>query len=353
MQPMDLRRRRLPLLFAALLALAACLAGAVLSTTGAAAAGPQKLAFYSVSTKQIFINNTDDLARGQGHNPFGNYAHSSVGTPRNEKLFGPFAGDEAEYAFALYTDTSHKTKAGSAIFICQYDFNQNSFCDAALELDGGTLIGKGAFNFNATTYSLAIVGGTGSYRTLRGHLDGAALGPATQKQPVHRSVPMLQQQRLSLAVAPAASSRQQLTQYSTPAHETFVGNIDDETRGAVSNPFGTHTKGAASTKEQNNGPFPGDEVLFSFSLYRTAKLAASTGSAVYTCWYAFDKDAFCDVLVQPKTGGALLAAGTLNFDAKTFALAVTGGTGPYRGVAGDLVVTPSGKHAQRLAIDLG
>jgi hypothetical protein len=338
-------------LVAALVALA-CVAGAVLSTTGAAAAGPQKLTFYSVSTKQIFINNTDDLARGQGHNPFGNYAHSSVPQPRNEKLFGPFAGDEAEYAFALYTDKSHKTKAGSAIFVCQYDFNQNSFCDAAFDLDGGTLIGKGAFNFNATTYSLAIVGGTGSYRTIRGHLDGAALGPATQKQPVHRSVPMLQQQRLSLEMAPATTGRQQLTQYSTPAHETFVGNIDDETRGAVSNPFGTHTKGAASTNEQNNGPFPGDEVLFSFSLYRSATLAASTGSAVYTCWYTFDKDAFCDVFVQMKAGGTLLAAGTLNFDAKTFTLAVTGGTGPYTGAAGDLVVTPSGKHAQHLAIDL-
>lgn len=341
------------MLVAALLALAACLAGAVLATNGAAGAGPQKLAFYSVSTKQIFINNTDDLARGQGHNPFGNYAHSSVPQPRNEKLFGPFAGDEAEYAFALYSDKSHKTKAGSAIFVCQYDFNQNSFCDAAFELDGGTLIGKGAFNFNATTYSLAIVGGTGSYRTIRGHLDGASLGPGTQKQPVHRSVPMLQQQRLSLEIAPTTSGKQRLTQYSTPAHETFVGNIDDETRGAVSNPFGTHTKGAASTNEQNNGPFPGDEVLFSFNLARSAALAGSTGSAVYTCWYTFDKNAFCDVFVEMKAGGTLLAAGTLNFNAKTFTLAVTGGTGPYRGVAGELTVTPSGKHAQRLAIDLG
>jgi hypothetical protein len=349
--PMKLRQRRLPLLAAALVALA-CVAAGVLSTTGAAAP-PQKLTFYSVLTKQIFINNTDDLARGQGHNPFGNYAHSSTPTLRNEKLFGPFAGDEAEYAFALYTDKSHKTKAGSAIFVCQYDFNQNSFCDTAFTLGGGTVIAKGAFNFNATTYSLAIVGGTGSYRTIRGHLDGAALGPGTQRQPVHRSVPMLQQQRLSLQIAPTASSRQKLTQYSTPAHETFVGNIDDETRGAVSNPFGTHTKGAASTNEQNNGPFPGDEVLFSFNLYRGAALSGSTGSAVYTCWYTFAKNAFCDVFVQLKAGGTLLAAGTLNFDAKTFALAVTGGTGPYRGVAGDLTVTPSGKHAQRLAIDLG
>ena len=82
-------------------------------------------------------------------------------------------------------------------------------------------------------------------------------------------------------------------------------------------------------------------------------LSGSTGSAVYTCWYTFAKNAFCDVFVQLKAGGTLLAAGTLNFDAKTFALAVTGGTGPYRGVAGDLAVTPSGKHAQRLAIDLG
>jgi hypothetical protein len=74
---------------------------------------------------------------------------------------------------------------------------------------------------------------------------------------------------------------------------------------------------------------------------------------VYTCWYMFHKDAFCDVFLQLKSGGALLAAGTVDFNAKTFALAVTGGTGPYRGAAGDVAVTPSGKHAQRLAIALG
>jgi hypothetical protein len=209
--------------------LAVCLTGTARSAAGAAIAGPQRLTFYSVSMKEIFINNTDDLARGQGHNPFGNYAHSSVPTPKNEKLFGPFAGDEAEHAVALYADRSHKTKVGSAIFICQYDFNQNSFCDAAFELDGGTLIGKGAYNFNATAYALAIVGGTGKYRTMRGHIDATSLGVGTQKQPVHRSVPMLQQQRLSVDMAPAASGKQRLTQYSTPAHETFVARMSRTT----------------------------------------------------------------------------------------------------------------------------
>ena len=183
------------------------LAGAALltATAGPAGAGSRSQAFtlYSTPTKHQFVNNTDDLARGEGHNPFGNYTSSSITTRANERLFGPFPGDEGEYAFSLSTSASHKTGAGSAIFICQYGFNLNALCDAAFQLDGGTLVGKGPVDFNSGKATLAIIGGTFKYRTTRGKVDLSALGSATQAQPVYRPVPMLQAQRLAFLIQPA------------------------------------------------------------------------------------------------------------------------------------------------------
>ena len=103
--------------------------------------------------------------------------------------------------------------------------------------------------------------------------------------------------------------------------------------------------------EQGDGPFPGDQALFTFQLYATARLATPLGSAVYTCQYYFDKNAFCDATFRLK-GGTLIAAGTLNFNGHTFALAITGGYGSYAGANGDLEASPSGKHAQRLVFHL-
>ena len=163
----------------------------------------QSFTLYAVATKKQFVNNTDDLARGVGHNPFGNYASSTINTRANEKVYGPFPGDEGEFAFALYTsatDQSKKTAAGSAIVICQYNFNQDAFCDASFQLNGGSLVGKGAFNFNSKTSTLAIIGGTFKYRSMKGAVTGLALGTATQGQPVFRVVPMLQAQRLAFVI---------------------------------------------------------------------------------------------------------------------------------------------------------
>ena len=142
-----------------------------------------------------------------------------------------------------------------------------------------------------------------------------------------------------------------ITLYSSPTHEAFVANADDEIRGDVSNPFGTHISREASglsNLDEKQGPFPGDEALFTFNVYPTGKLQASVGSAVFTCQYYFDKNAFCDVSFQ-LNGGSLVAAGAFNFNAPTFALAITGGYGKYSGASGDIEASPSGKLAQRLS----
>lgn len=167
------------------------------STTGAEA---KSFTLYAVSTKRKFVNNTDDRARGEGKNPFGNYTGSFATAPSDERAFGPFAGDEGVYLFALYSDAKHTKQAGSATFICQYNFGHNGICDASFELDGGALVGKGAYNYDARKFRLAIVGGTSAYRSLRGVVRIATLGLATQKPPVRSAVPMLQAQRLDFAI---------------------------------------------------------------------------------------------------------------------------------------------------------
>jgi hypothetical protein len=187
---------------AALAALVAVGVGVTSATASTkSASGVQRFTYYSSVKNERYINNVDDLSRGEGHNPFGNV--SSVKPPTNEKTSGPLAGDEAMYAFDLFTNSDLKTKAGSVIFVCWYNFNRNALCDAAFQLSGGTLIGKGAFNFSNQQFSLALLGGTSKYRSTGGSVQISALGAKTQAQPVFRVVPMLQAQRLSFLVEPA------------------------------------------------------------------------------------------------------------------------------------------------------
>jgi hypothetical protein len=152
-----------------LLALAA-LAVAALFTAGSASAstGQQKFTIYSVATQEQFMNMSDDRARGKGNTPFGNFKDTS--TPTKESGVGPFPGDIALFSFALYTSADLSKSAGSGVFTCQYNFNQNAFCDVSYQLSGGTLICAGAFNFNAKTFTLTIKGGTGKYRSMKGNI---------------------------------------------------------------------------------------------------------------------------------------------------------------------------------------
>lgn len=314
----------------------------VRATTGAAS-----LRLYGVLTHEVFVNNADDRLRGQGHNPFGNPGTAPT-PPANEKVFGPLAGDEGEYSFSLATGADHKSPAGTASFVCQYDFNENSFCDASFQLAHGTLLAKGGFAFEAARFTLAIEGGTAAYRNMVGVVEITALGQATQPQPVVRTVPMIQSQRLAFTLSrPSPQHAQKHVWYSNVTDEVFVNNDDDEARGAVNNPYGIHDAKAATKDESGSGPFPGDEALFKFGIFTGSKLDTGAGSGVYACEYSFAKTAFCDVTFE-LDDGTLDADGTLDFGAHSWALTVTGGTGRYAGVSGEVDATPSGKHAQKL-----
>ena len=140
--------------------------------SAAAAARVQKLTLYSVAQQEQYVDNSDSLTLGEGDNPFGSFKDVSGVT--NKQSHGPFPGDMAVFSFNLYTNASLRTRAGSAIFTCQYNFSKNAFCDASFELkNGGTLIAAGAFNFNASRFTLAVTGGYGRYVAASGVLEEA------------------------------------------------------------------------------------------------------------------------------------------------------------------------------------
>jgi len=163
-----------PVCLAALVVVATSVAGILpacaMSSSGEVVNVSKKISLYSVATSEQFVNNEDDRARGEGTNPFGNFRDESPVV--KETANGPFPGDESVFTFSLYTNARLETKAGSAVLTCLYNFNKNAFCDATYQLDGGTLVAAGAFNFNASNFVLVITGGYGKYSDVKGVLEG-------------------------------------------------------------------------------------------------------------------------------------------------------------------------------------
>ena len=86
---------------------------------------------------------------------------------------------------------------------------------------------------------------------------------------------------------------------------------------------------AGNAKQQvTNAALPGDEALVSYQLFTTARLQTTAGSAVLTCQYGFDRNAYCSGAVDLENGARLSASGTLNADATHVTLVVTGGYEP-------------------------
>jgi len=135
-----------------------------------------------------------------------------------------------------------------------------------------------------------------------------------------------------------------LVLYSDAKRARFLDNSDDRISGRTTpadpgtaaivqslsgGPF--HLIHAASaTRPVSDGPLPGDQALVSFNVFTTAELQRTVGSAVLTCRYAFDGNAYCDGALDLEDGVRLTATGTLNAAADHFTLAVTSGQG--RGV---------------------
>ena len=143
-----------------------------------------------------------------------------------------------------------------------------------------------------------------------------------------------------------------LVLYSVTEQEQYVNNQDDRTRGKGNNPFGNYKDSSPITGKSTDGPFPGDEAIFTFDLYTAPDLKTHVGSAVFTCQYNFQKNAFCDASFQLASGGTLIAEGGFGFAANTFTLAVTGSYGPLVNKRGTVTESAGPKHSQKLKFDL-
>jgi hypothetical protein len=75
------------------------------------------------------------------------------------------------------------------------------------------------------------------------------------------------------------------------------------------------------------GPQPGDQALLSLSLYKTAGLSRSAGSAQLSCQYGLNQQALCDATVYLQDGSRLTASGILDKDSSHLDLVVTSASG--------------------------
>jgi hypothetical protein len=148
----------------------------------------------------------------------------------------------------------------------------------------------------------------------------------------------------------ATGKRTSLTIYSVATLAQFINHQDDRQRAMNNNPFGAAT-GNLNPKQTGNGPFAGDDTLYSFNLYRDVSKTKQAGTAVYTCHYNFTRHALCTAYFT-FNGGVLLAAGPVDFNSTRFTLALTGGTKAYLGQNGQVAMSPVSRNEQQLTFEL-
>ncbi len=154
--------------------------------------------------------------------------------------------------------------------------------------------------------------------------------------------------------ARAGTNKAILNVYAVPATVQFMNHADDRLRGMSTNPFNVSEAkviDVTNGKEKGNGPFPGDDVLYTFHLYADPARRQEIGSAIFTCYYNFIKHAICDAYFDLGRD-IVLASGSVAFNSPRFTLSVTGGTRAYLGALGQVDATPSVKSTQRFSIHL-
>jgi hypothetical protein len=157
-----------------------------------------------------------------------------------------------------------------------------------------------------------------------------------------------------VASASARARASGLTVYAVPSTAQFMNHADDRLRGMSTNPFNVKTQALVIIthgNEKKNGPFPGDDILYTFKLYGSPKRGKQVGSAMFTCYYHFAKRATCESYFE-LADGVVLASGPVAFNSKRFVLSVTGGTNEYLGVLGQVTATPAAGNSERLDLRL-
>lgn len=156
---------------------------------------------------------------------------------------------------------------------------------------------------------------------------------------------------LASAATPAAKT---ITVFAVPATVQFMNHADDRLRGMSTNPFATKAETViinANGKEKGNGPFPGDDILYGFTVYADAQRTKRIGQAMFTCYYQFAKRATCEAYFD-LAQGLLVASGQVQFGVTKFVLGVTGGTRGYFAALGQVKSAPATGNAQRFDLQV-
>ena len=156
------------------------------------------------------------------------------------------------------------------------------------------------------------------------------------------------------AASGASRASQTLRVYAVPTTVQFMNHADDRLRGMATNPFKFKAEAVilgTNGKEKGLGPFPGDDILYSFKLFADAKRTKPAGTALFTCYYEFAKRATCDSYFDLDKG-LVLASGQVRFGVTHFTLGITGGTKAYFGALGQVDSVPAVKNAQRFDLQV-
>jgi hypothetical protein len=139
--------------------------------TARAATQARSLFFYAKPTRAQFINRADDRARGLKSNPFN--AEIVPPPPKaNTGKKGGRAGDNALFAFKLYSGPRLARLVGTAVYTCTFNFAHEAICEADFEFSHGSMIAMGPARLGSkfSEIILPVTGGTGRYAGAHGQM---------------------------------------------------------------------------------------------------------------------------------------------------------------------------------------
>ena len=123
-------------------------------------------------------------------------------------------------------------------------------------------------------------------------------------------------------------------------------------RGHVNNPLDSTANKLAPKSSGRNGPFAGDIAVYALKLFSNSALTRPAGSAVYTCYFNYDRHALCQAYYKLKAGGTLVASGPVDFKVSTFTIVVSGGTKKYSAPEARPTPSPPQRNAQKIDFEL-
>lgn len=187
-------------------------------------------------------------------------------------------------------------------------------------------------------------------------LAGAAASPSKRRVPSGWYAAAFVSALVGLILVPGvgagATGHGVLTVYSVATGLQYINTADDRARGQVNNPLDSTANKLAPKSSGRNGPFAGDVAVYALKLYGNSALTRPAGSAVYTCYFNYDRHALCQAYYKLKGEGTLVASGPVDFKTTKFTIVVSGGTDRYLGVRGEARAVAAPGNAQRIDFEL-